>query len=240
MIAQPYCRTSKDDAGQDPKRQMDVIKPWAEREGISLLPPVIDEGTSAHKVSPFERPKFREAVRLAAKHKADGVVFESIDRMTREGIKMWYRTAFKLEDNYGLELHWADMPLAMQEGMAGQVILAVRAGMAHDIAKRMSESTKSGLERAKAKGKKLGRPRKHIGEDEVRLAIRLKERMGWDSVAHEINRRRGVFEIVDPKSRKKRSTSGASLRRAVREYSEDNDGLQNGRPAKVSEEQVEN
>jgi predicted site-specific integrase-resolvase len=58
LVAVPYLRVSTDDKGQDPVRQMEVIAPWAAREGIELLAAVIDEGTSASKTNPFERERF--------------------------------------------------------------------------------------------------------------------------------------------------------------------------------------
>lgn len=239
MLAQPYCRVSENDKGQDPLRQMDVIEPWAKREGYGLLPPVIDEGTSGMKTSPFKRPKFIEAVRLAGKHRADCILIESIDRMTREGIEMWYRAAFRLEDEYGLRIHWADMPLAMQEGMAGSIILSVRAGLAHEESRRMSERIRSGMHRKMAQGKKMGRPAKPIPLDEVLYAIQLRKKgKGWDTVAKEVNRKRGVFDLADAKARKNRGTSGPSLRRAVLAYEEGKDALQNPNPTKVPSDMV--
>lgn len=235
MLGQPYCRTSTDDGDQDPFRQMDVIRPWAEREKIGLLPPIIDEGTSAYKVSPFERPLFREAVQQAVAHNAGFLVLESVDRMTREGIEMWYRTSFRLKDDHRLNVHWADMPLAAQEGWAWHMILAVRAGMAHDFSQKLSERVKGGMARARAKGKKFGRPPKPIAPGEIAMAIRLKPTMGWEKIAAEINRLRGVHLLADPRARKKRATSAPAVRRAVIAHREKMDALQNPIPTKVPE-----
>lgn len=235
MLGQPYCRTSTDDKDQDPWRQMDVIRPWAERENIGLLPPVIDEGTSAYKVSPFERATFRQAVSQAVDHKATCIVIESVDRMTREGIEMWYRTSFRLDDDYGLKVRWADMPLAAQEGWAAHMILAVRAGMAHDFSRTLSKRVKGGMERARAKGQKMGRPPKPIAPEEIALAIRLKPKMGWEKITAEINRRRGVHLLADPRARKKRATSAPAVRRAVLARQAGTEALQNIDPTKVPE-----
>lgn len=34
--ALPYLRCSTDDKGHEPLRQLDMIRPWAEREGVEL------------------------------------------------------------------------------------------------------------------------------------------------------------------------------------------------------------
>jgi hypothetical protein len=49
--ALPYIRTSTDDQGQNPERQIDLIEAWAETHGVELLEPVVDEGTSASKTT---------------------------------------------------------------------------------------------------------------------------------------------------------------------------------------------
>jgi hypothetical protein len=71
-LAVPYLRVSTDDKGQDPKRQLEVIRPWAEREGVTLLDAVLDEGTSATKTNPFERKKFLGACERANRCRCRG------------------------------------------------------------------------------------------------------------------------------------------------------------------------
>jgi DNA invertase Pin-like site-specific DNA recombinase len=55
ISALPYLRVSTDDRGQDAERQLEVIRPWAAREGVTLLDAVPDEGTSASKTDPRRR-----------------------------------------------------------------------------------------------------------------------------------------------------------------------------------------
>jgi len=173
MIARavPYLRTSTDDKGADPLRQLDRIRPWAEREGIILTDAITDEGTSAYKLAPFDRPAFRRAVELAKLMQADYIVVESIDRMSRQGIEQWYRASIRLQDEHALTVVWADMPLRDQTGMAGSIILAVRAHMAHDYSRLLSERVSSGMARAKRqKGRVYGRPAKTLTDAQLVMA----------------------------------------------------------------------
>jgi len=198
--AVPYLRTSTDDKGQDPLRQLDRIKPWAEREGIHLTDPIIDEGTSAYKVSPFQRPRFHEAITLAKLLKARYIVIESVDRMTREGIREWYRTSIDLERYHGLYVVWADMPLSDQEGMAGQIILAVRAQMAHEFSKSLSSRVKSGMARARqTKGRSYGRPPKYLTDAQVAMSVEGRCRVPpdrWVVITARINATRAQRDQV--------------------------------------------
>lgn len=216
MLAVPYVRTSEDDKDQRPERQVMVIDGWGPANNVQLTEPIIDEGTSGSKISPFDRPEFQRAIRVAQAHGAKAIVVESIERLTREGPEQWYRTIIRLKDEYGLQVWWADMPLAHQEGMAGQIILSVRAGMAQEWVKRHSEAVKSGMRLAKKAGGRMGRPPKPIPPHEVEYAVKLRAQdMGWDRISMEINKLRGVHEIASPAVQKAKKTSGPSVRRAV-------------------------
>jgi DNA invertase Pin-like site-specific DNA recombinase len=189
--AVPYLRTSTDDKQQDPLRQLHRIRPWAKREGIHLTDAIVDEGTSAYKVSPFKRPEFRRAVELAKLLKAKYIVVEDIDRITREGIKEWWRASLRLEDEYGIKIAWASMPLEHQQGMAGHMILAVYADQAHKFSELLSERVKSGMARAKkTRGRVYGRPPKHLTQEQLDIALDGRRKVPperWAAITAKIN-----------------------------------------------------
>src|SRR4051812_4425249 len=137
--AVPYLRVSTDDKGQHPGRQMEIIRPWAEREGVALLDAVADEGTSASKTNPFERPKFVEAAERARAAGAVAIVVECSDRFSRQGAKLDAWAEVELENRYGLKLYRADKPLEQHGTFMDDTVDALSAGRASEWIKDHSK-----------------------------------------------------------------------------------------------------
>lgn len=214
--AVPYLRVSTDDKGQDPARQLDVIRPWAEREGVTLLDEVIDEGTSASKLDPFERPRFVEACERAKTTGADAIVVECSDRFSRQGAKIDAWAEVELERRYGLRLLRADKPLAQHGAMVGNVSDAIHAEGAAAWVRAHSSKVRSGMAKAKREGKDVGRPPKPLTADELALVERLRAQgKGWRTIALAVSKGRGAFDVADPAKRRERSVSHTHVRRAV-------------------------
>ena len=215
-IAVPYCRTSTDDRGQVPERQMEIIRPWAEREGVTLLDPEIDEGTSASKTNPFDRKKFLAACERAKAAGADAIVVECSDRFSREGSKVDAWAEVELERRFGLRLLRADKPLAQHDTMVGNVGDAIHAEGARGWVREHAKKVRSGMANAKKKGAHVGRPRKDLSSAELALVDSLRARgKGWRAIAHAVSRERGAFDVADPAARRARTVSHMHVRRTV-------------------------
>jgi DNA invertase Pin-like site-specific DNA recombinase len=210
-----YLRVSTDDKGQDPARQLEVIRPWAEREGVTLLDAVIDEGTSASRTDPFERPRFVEACERARVAGA-AIVVECSDRFSRQGAKLDAWAEVELERRYGVRLLRADKSLDAHGSMVGNVSDAIHAEGAAAWVKGHATKVRSGMARAKSAGRQVGRPTKPLTPAEVVLARELRARgLGWRRVALEVSNRRGAADVADPAARRKRSVSHTHVRRVV-------------------------
>jgi DNA invertase Pin-like site-specific DNA recombinase len=216
LSAVPYLRTSTDDKGQDPLRQLDVIQPWATREGVRLSTHVTDEGTSAWKVQPFDRPRFVEAVRRAHAEGAGGIVVETLDRFARPNhADDFVYAKEKLRREEGLSLWFADVALRDAGTFSSGIVLYVRAHQAGEFSKLLSAKTLSGLRRAEARGVVMGRPRKTLTPAELAYIEGARAKgTGYPSIAHVINRRRGVFNIKTPEVAARKSVSEALVRKA--------------------------
>ncbi len=216
MKLQPYLRVSTDDRGQDPVRQLNRLEPWAKTEGLELLPPVVDEGTSATHTRPFDRPKFLEAVHAAKVAGARGILVEEADRLTRKGTRAWFAALARLEDEHGLKLYTADVGLRLQESTMGDLYGAMKAALGKEQSDQFRARVLSGLQRAREKGVRIGRPPKPFLPQELDYARALRAQgLGWEKVAHAINEARGVFKIAQPDVRKERSISPTALRNAL-------------------------
>ena len=212
--AVPYVRTSTDDRGQDPIRQMSIIGPWAEREGVALLEPEVDEGTSASTTGPLDRSAFIRACERARAAGATAIVVEAPDRFTRQGSELdsWARVEVRLR--YGLEVLGADKPLALHGTMAGNVTNTVSADGAKAWTEAHKSKVRSGMARKKAAGARFGRPPKDLSAEELALVAKLRaEGKGWRRCAHEVSEGRGAFRIADPKRSKQLRVSHSHVRR---------------------------
>jgi len=214
--AVPYCRTSTDDRGQDPGRQLEIIGPWAEREGVILLEPVIDEGTSATKTNPFEREQFIEACDRAKAAGAVAVVVECGDRFTRQGSRKAAWAEEELELQYGLQLWRADKPLAQHGTMMAAVTDTIHDEGAHAWVEGHKLKVRAGMARKKAEGARFGRPPKPLSAGELSLVARLRaEGKGWRRCALAVSEGRGAFRLADPEARRKLTVSHSHVRRQV-------------------------
>lgn len=220
VCLQPYLRTSTDDKGQDPERQLDTIRPWVERHRCRLLEAVVDEGTSAWKVDPFERPRFLQAIRQAQNAGAWGIVLETVDRFTRIDAREFVYAQVKLEKEFGLKLLFADIPPFDQDTFEAGILNYIKAQGAHEWIKAHSAKVRSGMRRRIEQGAVFGRPRKLLSAHEMATIVRLHDVDGWGfpSVAQEINRLRGVDRLATKEARAKRSVSDALVRREYKKF----------------------
>ena len=216
LTAVPYLRVSTDDKGQNPRRQLEVIAPWAEREGVELLEPVIDEGASASTLAPFERPRFVKACELARKHGATAIIVECADRFSRQGQKKDGWAEEELERRFGLRLLRADKPLEQHGTMFGDLGDAFKAEFAREWVREHARRVRSGIARAKREGRHVGRPRKVLELEELVLIKRLHASgLGLRRIALKVSELRGAFELADPKRRRNRSISYQHVKRAL-------------------------
>jgi len=171
-----YARTSTDDGRQELTNQTRELHAYAERMGWQVVAEYLDQ-ISGRKA---ERPQFKAAMRDARKRKYDVLLFWSLDRLTREGVLKTLLILNQLS-GYGvkyrsLQEQWIDSLGAFSDAVIG--ILATVARFESD---RMSSRVRSGLARARAEGKVLGRPRAVLDRD--KLAAMRKKGMSLREIA---------------------------------------------------------
>lgn len=204
-----YLRVSTDDKNQDPERQRPILEAKAKSAGHEIVHWVIDEGSSAgQKAMPtFDRPKVKEAIKIANKLGADGLMVESVDRWTRKGADDLGYSMFVLRRDHGLAgaLVFADMP---DDPFAREILPPIMAVLARLDNKRRSDQAKSSMARKKAMGIRIGRPPKPPMTDqeyhELALPL-LAQGSGLRKVAiaisqERLKRRHG--EVFDAKARR--------------------------------------
>jgi len=103
-----------------------------------------------------KRAEYDQMFNDAHKKLFDGVLFWSLDRFSRSGTLFTLQKLREL-DNLGIFWHSYQDPYISTAGEWKDVIISIMSTLAKIERQRISERTKAGLERVKAKGKKLGR-----------------------------------------------------------------------------------
>jgi DNA invertase Pin-like site-specific DNA recombinase len=151
-----YARVSTDDKGQDPENQLRQLRQWCASAGHEIVGEYIDKESGRKGVN--GRKRFAAMFEDAHKRKFDTVLFWSLDRFTREGMIPTIMYLQRLA-SYGVGFHsYTEPHLATDSELVRDILLALLASLAKQEARRISERTKAGLARARAQGKRLGRP----------------------------------------------------------------------------------
>lgn len=190
-----YTRVSTDK--QTTTNQLRELKQVIKRHGWELVHTYQDKGYSGAK-GRAERPQFDALLKDAMRKKFDIVMSWSVDRLGRS-----------LQDLIGFlnELHTKDIDLYLhQQGVdtstpSGKALFQMMGVFAEFERSMIQERVKSGLARAKAEGKVLGRPKVSVKqEDRIRKLRRTG--MGIRKVATEVGVGVSVVQRVDKELKK--------------------------------------
>ena len=141
--------------GQTPENQLIELRRVAESSGWDVVDEFVDHGISGAK-GRDDRPAYDDLCKSAVRREFDVVMAWSVDRLGRS-----------LQNLVGFlgELHAANVDLYLhQQGIdtttpAGKALFQMMGVFAEFERAMISERVNAGLARAKAEGKKLGRPR---------------------------------------------------------------------------------
>lgn len=143
-----YCRVSTTD--QVTENQVLEIK----NAGFALEPHRIVEEKISGSVAAYERPEFKKlSERLEA---TDVLIVTKLDRLGRNAIDV--RSTVEKLAQAGVKIHCLALGGADLTSPAGKMTMQVISAVAEFERDLLIERTHSGLDRAKAAGKKFGRP----------------------------------------------------------------------------------
>ncbi len=145
-----YVRVSRDE--QDSVNQLNQLQGFA--AGLGQVVRTYDDCATGKN---GDRPEFRRMLADAAARRFDLVVFWALDRLTREGP---LKTLLYLEQlaSSGVRFKSFTEPMLDTTSPVGELLIPILSWVAKQERQRISDRTKAGLETAKRKGKKLGRP----------------------------------------------------------------------------------
>jgi DNA invertase Pin-like site-specific DNA recombinase len=151
-----YARVSTDDKGQDPENQLRQLRQWCADAGHTIAHEYIDRNSG--RKGTIGRKQFAQLFEDAHKRKFDCVLFWALDRFSREGMQPTIAYIQRLA-SYGVAIHsYTEPHLATDNELVGNILLAVMSSLAKVEAQKMSERTRAGMARARAQGKRIGRP----------------------------------------------------------------------------------
>jgi DNA invertase Pin-like site-specific DNA recombinase len=149
-------RVSKDDGSQETENQLLQLQAWAAREPYEVVEVYVDRESG--RKGRAERKEFARMLRDAEGRRFDVLLFWSLDRFSREGIRKTLAYLQQL-DVCGVRFRSYTEPyLNTDNELIAHIVLGVTAHYAQAEAVRIGERTKAGLARARAQGKTLGRP----------------------------------------------------------------------------------
>lgn len=213
-----YLRVSTVDHDQDPERQGDVLRAWAERSGHEIVAWVTDEGTSGG-IEALQRQKVREAIEQAKELGCQGLVVEAHDRWTRAGPEDFWVSKFFMRLDHDLRLLVANVPPGMPEEMV-EAWDSMQAAMAKAFRKRLVEQVTSGLARAKRLGWPKGKPgmppKPALTKEEFVWCVdQIEGGCGGRRLALALSKLRGAFDLADMKRSRRTQVSETWIKKQV-------------------------
>ena len=156
-----YSRVSTEEQTTD--NQLRQLREYANRQSWNIIEEIQDVASGGKSAE--ERQGLKKVFVMARQRKFDVLLFWSLDRFSREGSRKTLEYLTKLDD-YRVKWHSYTEEYISSLGIFADAIISLMACLAKQERIRISERTKAGLARVKAKGKVLGRPTDVIADTE--------------------------------------------------------------------------
>ena len=161
VLAAVYARVSTLHNGQDPTMQTRELVEYCQRRGWEVFNCYVDNGVSGKKDS---RPELNRLMADAHARRFDVVVVWRFDRFSRSVSHL----CRALEIFNALKINFVSMIEQIDTTTpAGTFVFHVLAAVAQSERQTIVERVRGGLRNARAKGKRLGRPRKTVDVDRI-------------------------------------------------------------------------
>jgi len=173
-----YARVSTANNGQDPTMQTRELREYAERRGWTVAGEYVDVGISGSKE---KRPELDRLMADAHRRRFACVVVWKFDRFARS-VSHLLRA---LENFRALGIEFVSFSEQMDTSTpAGKMVFTVLGAVAELERSLIVERVKAGLRNARAKGKRLGRPKRVV--DARRIAALRAQGVGRKRIAAEM------------------------------------------------------
>jgi len=174
-----YARVSTDDKDQNPDRQLIKLRQYAELHEHEVVAEIVDYDTGDS--DPFKREKGKH---LLDKN-PDGILFFSMDRFTRQHPNKVFNMMANLK-NQNILLVSITEPIFNMESEFAEVMIYLLTWWNNYYLKKLKRDIKSGMDRARAKGKQIGRTPATFNK-EIAYTLLFNEKKSQREVARLLN-----------------------------------------------------
>ena len=181
-----YARVSTLNHGQDPEVQLRELRAYCERRGFEIVDEYVDTGISGSRE---RRPALDKLITACRKRLVDGVVVYRYDRFARSLRQL----VNALEEFRSLGIDF----ISIHEGVDtstpnGRLVFGIFASIAEFERELIRDRVRSGLAAAKAKGKRIGRPK--VAVDVLRIASLRTQGRSWAGITRETGVTKGTAQ----------------------------------------------
>jgi DNA invertase Pin-like site-specific DNA recombinase len=174
-----YARVSTNNHGQDVTLQTRELKEFIACRGWQFAGEYVDQGISGSKV---RRPELDRLMTDAHRHQFDAVIVWKFDRFARS-VSHLLRA---LETFQELGIDFVSLSESLDTSTpTGKMVFTVLGAVAELERSLIVERVKAGLRNARAKGKRLGRPRVIL--DVYRIAALRDAGTSWPEIANQLS-----------------------------------------------------
>src|ERR1039458_10077093 len=159
--------------GQDPENQLIELRRYALSQKWEIVE-YVDRATGKNS----DREALQEIFKDASQRKFDVLLVWALDRLSREGVWETFEHIRRLRQ-HGVEFESFTEAHFRTTGPAGGMMIALSAWIAKQERIRISDRTKAGLARARAKGRIGGRPAKVFDRDKARALRNQRPPVSW-------------------------------------------------------------
>ncbi|HEY4776646.1 MAG TPA: recombinase family protein [Candidatus Acidoferrales bacterium] len=151
-----YARVSTSDKGQDPEMQLRELREYCERRKLDIAGEYIDNGISGSKES---RPELNRLMADANRRKFDAVLVWKFDRFARSTSHLLKA----LETFQSLKIDFVSLTEGIDTSTpVGAMVFTILGAVGQMERELIRERIRAGVRNARAKGKRLGRPRVQV------------------------------------------------------------------------------
>ena len=182
-----YARVSTKDKGQEVENQLRQLREFSALQGWIVVREYVDRETGSRD----DRTQFQTLFRDASQRRFDILLFWALDRLSREGVLETLQHLNRLTV-CGVGYRSFTEQYFDSCGAFKDAVIAIIATVAKQERVRISQRVKAGLETARSKGAKLGRPR--VTVDVSRIANLRAQGRSWRNITEELDIGKGTAQ----------------------------------------------
>jgi DNA invertase Pin-like site-specific DNA recombinase len=188
-----YARVSTSNGQQDPEMQLRELREYTARRGWQIVEEFVDTASGAKD----SRPALNRMTAAASRRQFDAILIWKFDRYARS-LRHLVNALAELE---ALGIAFVSLRDNLDLSTpAGRLMFQIIGAMAEFERALIQERVKAGLRNARAKGKRLGRPRRFVST--AKITAMRESGASWRRIASELKIGIGTIYRAMPEVRK--------------------------------------